>query len=1165
MDSPPKRVTRSRAAAKVSEPKVKTTKIITAATKARTASTATAPTKSSAGKRKTRSDESEGEDEEQRETVVKKTTRGRPRKIVAPDEEAKPAAPAPARATRARAGRKIASEEPKQEEPAPPRATRGRPRKTEQPQESDATAAPAKKTATRTRAATVSKADGVEAKPVVKKTVTFQEPDKENFGLATAKAKEAPTTGLRGRPARRGGAAAAAAASAAGTRATRSNAKSSEKEPKKPLSPKKVTQMPVSRDADSSEDELAGPVNNLRKSPIKPRNKPAPDAEKPAPQSSQAEEDAEMALAASTITLSAPDNVTAVLGSPARRFPASPIKETMKSPARKMGAVPLPGALAKPSLDSSGQPEQSSPFKGSLLQSAAKRPQSPIKGLNFGSVPKPQFSQSAMKMSMFQSPAKRAMPGLKPVTEPRLQASSDSEDAVQSKPLEPFVLSTPTPAVSRPSEKLMAGEDIHDDEAFDGPLESLQFPGRMSAVLPRHADPTLQQEEKIDDSETEEEVLKDEPEAAQHDTPAAEMRQGDQEPEEITAPEANLDAETAQSAAEGDVAMALDEIVAEMEESIENLVAVAPKSPVKAQKSLQLREKDLDPCYDMHSDSEDDATMAIGGMSQTPLAGSKASRRSSMGFTLLAEQFDSWSAISPIKNGVAASAPQSGPVDSIIPTDNAIISQPEVSPVSNHFFEDEMINHQVAASDAVTEQQPGNLDDNEPSIESIPVTDEDMALAQEANEMSLMEPEEVEEAAGPMQSFDDSLSDASQEYGDENQVPIDPAIMGSAAPTTPIRPMMVSFHTTTKVPLKAADNSTPSPLKKRSYSASRVAPKRPNALNRSATVISYSPSKSSKTVSNEPTTPGKKASNPTTPSKSDTWSSVATPARTPRRDIDTTLLRGAVVFVDAYTSEGSDASGIFIELLEQMGARCVKSWSWSPNGSGNDSSKVGITHVVYKDGSKRTMERVREANGVVHCVGVSWVLDCERENKWLDEAAYYIDTHQMPRSVGCRRKSMEPTALAKQSGGPLFVSPVKGKKSARDVQSAPNTPMNRRDSTLWMHSPADQDEEEIDNGSEWDNSFLTPVPKTPAPEAVARYAADIPDTPSECEEESESPTKTSLLMRTCPPKQSVYHDLGENVLSKDKDEGVLMRLMAARRKSLQFAPKIASPLSKTWD
>jgi hypothetical protein len=91
-----------------------------------------------------------------------------------------------------------------------------------------------------------------------------------------------------------------------------------------------------------------------------------------------------------------------------------------------------------------------------------------------------------------------------------------------------------------------------------------------------------------------------------------------------------------------------------------------------------------------------------------------------------------------------------------------------------------------------------------------------------------------------------------------------------------------------------------------------------------------------------------------------------------------------------HTTEGADASGIFIELLNQMGARCVRSWAWNPRagiagiaGNADEAAgtttggggKIGITHVVYKDGGKRTLEKVRDCEGVVKCVGVGWVLE----------------------------------------------------------------------------------------------------------------------------------------------------------------------------------------------
>lgn len=152
---------------------------------------------------------------------------------------------------------------------------------------------------------------------------------------------------------------------------------------------------------------------------------------------------------------------------------------------------------------------------------------------------------------------------------------------------------------------------------------------------------------------------------------------------------------------------------------------------------------------------------------------------------------------------------------------------------------------------------------------------------------------------------------------------------------------------------------------------------------------------------------------------------------------------------------------------------------------------------------------------------------------------------------------MEPKAIANLNG--TIVS------SSNKSSKAPNTPRNRRESTMWMHTPSDQGDQD-DEDLEWSCALLTPIPKTPAPEAVAKYAAELPETPSTGDDASHlaSPTKQSLLTRTCPPKEIKYCELGDGILSREKDEQVMMRLMAARRKSLQFAPKIGSPLARTW-
>ena len=956
-------MTRARTAAKAGETAVKTTRIITAAAKARTAGTATASTASTAAKRKTRADENEHDDDQQ-DTAARRAPRGRPRKAVEAGDEAVAPATAPAKPTRGRPAKKSAVEESKEEDPAAPARPRGRPRKTAAPEAQVMVPEPAKKT-TRSRATAPTKASTAAIKPAVKKTVKFQEPDKENI-QPEPKAKEPATTGLRGRPARRGGAAVA--------RTTKTATKTSNEGQKKPLSPKKVTQMPVSRDDDSSEDELAmekvkTPVKHMMKSPIKP----------PASVIASAKKLECAILEADTITvnstaLNAPALEASSLGSPPRRPPASPLKDSLKSPAKRMGAMPLPGSTIKPSAIDADHPGQTPSFKTSLLQSAAKRPLSPIKGLNFppASASKPHHPQSAMKKTMLQSPAKRAMPGFQPLSDLRPRADFSREDSPK---MQPLVMTTPTPLhASRPSQKLMAeeyiDEDLEEDESFSEPIDMPQFSGRLSAVLPRHADPMISEDTTVVDEEDEGLQL------VEQELVAVEAVEPTEQAEEELLPVLQQPLLEGVCSTEAiDDPMALDEVAAEMEESGElpprESVAVPEPRPELENPMYQLRQKDLDPCHDLESDFEDEAPSPVKHMPPTPshsAAASRASRRSTIGLTSLAEQFGSWSAASPVKACTPARADAEADIEQHGPAEAL---QGEESLIKSTFFEDEMLVHVDPVSDEKEpiSENPMEPELDEPILDDIMVTDEDVALAQEANDMSALGSQEVHEVASG-QSFDDGLSEASQEYGDENQIPIDPAMTAlPRVPVTPVRPMQQkAFFTTTKVPLKPADDSTPSPLKKRSLSASRISSKRPDTLTRSASVISYSPEKEKKRTS----------AAPVTPSKTDMWSTMGTPARTPRRDLDPALLRGAVVFVDVHTTEGADASSIFVELLNQMGARCVKAWNWNPSSpvtNDTSSSKVGITHVVYKDGGKRTLEKVREANRLVHCVGVSWVLE----------------------------------------------------------------------------------------------------------------------------------------------------------------------------------------------
>lgn len=151
--------------------------------------------------------------------------------------------------------------------------------------------------------------------------------------------------------------------------------------------------------------------------------------------------------------------------------------------------------------------------------------------------------------------------------------------------------------------------------------------------------------------------------------------------------------------------------------------------------------------------------------------------------------------------------------------------------------------------------------------------------------------------------------------------------------------------------------------------------------------------------------------------------------------------------------------------------------------------------------------------------------------------------------------------------GTLYDSGSK-RESSGESQRTPGRLSSRRESTAWMRTPSDQGNDDQDDDIDWSKYILTPVPKTPAPEALAKYVSEMPETPGGDDEEDScmSPATEALITKTCPPPKMVKaRDMGPGLFERQsQDDQVVKRLLAAKRKSLQFAPRIASPLSKTW-
>ncbi|OBT43286.1 hypothetical protein VE00_06927 [Pseudogymnoascus sp. WSF 3629] len=1207
--SPPKRVTRARAAAKKA-PVDNGIKVATAAAKAK--ATRTMP--AAMTKRKTRADDAADEDDNNEDELTApepekpRATRGRPKKAAMVQAEPEPEVEneAVVVVTKTRGRPKKVVEE-KEVEAAPavdaPR-TRARGRKVGVADEQAPPVSEAPKRIVRGRQATVTKPT---AAP--KKSVKFQdtaELDKENAIPTTkGKAPVATVTGLRAKPLRK---------PAAAPRVTRGRARatseSDQAKPKSPLSPKKVTQVAVAKDV-SSDDELATmektPMKPLMKSPMKPPTNILSSAKRL---------DFTTSIVANRAVTAPQDLTSSMMASPARRIPQSPWRGTLGESPKRTG---LGEAVRSPFKSSMPPPSSTKPsFKASLLQSPAKRPPSPTK-ISAGGSPTPTVSGN-----LFNATPKPNTFSISRFTTPRTLTKSAFRPG-----------RVPFSSVVKPAtESRLLGKD----QAPANGASIKPFPGRLSAVLPRHADPTM------DEAEV----------PAGSITPKSPV---DNAEEVEFALNVLVDESTIMDCGDDVAAMVVEELQSTTPSASPSSYSIG---------SFGLRPEQEDPFQD--SDSEDELASASPLYSPSPISALKMSSKdfamlstpkklsfgektpvakssAQIGFTPLAKQLDSW--MTPVEPQPEIVEEEYEEELEPVVTLNVEEQAAEQSPVPTSFFEDEMIVREEAEIESehdlkeqvveaaelapaevefkneleeavigVLEFAPAELESEHDledrvmeAIEFAPaeLDDEDLALAAEADELSLIEEENADSNdivdAVAYAVEDEAVSEASQEYGDENMVPIDPELLAlgeqavpeqhqepsvetvsnmvleteveveehhstplaprpvrqSANPFTPARPTIGrSFHTVCKVPLKA--EGAESPLKpsprKRPASASRVTAHR-TAPPPPPTIVCHDES--------------------STPAKSTNWSTSATPTRTPRRDLDNRVLRGAVVYVDVHTSEGADASAVFVELLNQMGAKCVKSWGWNPNTMSlpggvispetAESAKVGITHVVFKDGGKRTLEKVRETNGVVLCVGVGWVLDCERMDQWLDESPYSIDTAIVPRGGNRRRKSMEPRALANMNGT-LVSTP--GRASSKEP-TAPATArparIGRRESTQWIRTPRgaeattstqDQDVEMND----YTMAELSPLPTTPSAEALSMYAEHILDNEGGVEETPyySGREKEELVMRTVPANKMVVRQ--QDGPSQMGSEALMQRLMMARRKSLQWAPKVGSPLAR---
>ena len=983
-DSPPKRVTRARAKTTDIDDvalKPKATKITTASAKAAAVKNKSA-TQTKTVKRKTRADdedcEATGEPVPGQEAKPEHTkAKGRAKKDVTDDKDGQQipkALKTSARPTKAPTADVIMPETSK---------TRGRPKKalkTEPavPEAHEEKTKPIQvKRATRGRPATnttkmTTAPATVPAAAAQKKMVKFQqEPDKENVPIETGGPKKSAMkpTGLRAKPVRKP---AAARATTRGRKAAMPTVQESQEIDKKdilPLSPKKVNQVAKS-DPIISEDELASektPVRALSKSPAKQFTSPIKGFGSVSKLNFKP-----------VIVPSSPSEPTSssILASPARRPPASAFKDALKSSPRK---VQLGDTIAQPVLLSSRSPTKTpllqdspkrgylgdnmtqpillpskSPFKTSLLQESPKR----VKFEDKTTQPILSPSKSPFKASLLQYSARR------PTASPT--KSSEVGSPTKSGIIAPVFNAAIISRKSSPSK----APSLSSEKVISSPFQTARS---LEQRVKIH---TITDEERKVDTEGDNSLV------LHYESPSKEAATEVESPLRTSA--AVFEAPTP-----GDTINIINssETFNHRDEKIERSKLVETptvfKGPAFSLNSAALRRVSTE------SGSEDELASPEKDYGVTPLRGHGVSAQDyatpavidgqdsgsspdQLSLTPLVDQLSSWGASSPNKQNATNRPRQTrgmfslGGATMIAAAEPTISYVPTGSPAKSSFFEDEMV------------MRNGEEDVEDNSFVEMDVENEQNTAALQVSQES----------------------QASEEYGDENALPSDAEILRAEqdltltctpakvfTPAKKISREPREIHTVSKVPLRASAEDSPL-ITTRQRSRSFGGPL--SVFHQDGCEQSEVPDDARNenlALDHPATTVLAAASIPRTPG-SVMRLDAETPQRTTRKVVVPDVLQGAVVFVDVHTSEGADASGIFVDLLTQMGARCVKQWSWNPRVSmgsalnndtpqaaSPDTTKVGITHVVYKDGGKRTLEKVRSSNGVVLCVGVGWVLE----------------------------------------------------------------------------------------------------------------------------------------------------------------------------------------------
>ncbi|KAI9603997.1 hypothetical protein H4Q26_003607 [Puccinia striiformis f. sp. tritici PST-130] len=231
-------------------------------------------------------------------------------------------------------------------------------------------------------------------------------------------------------------------------------------------------------------------------------------------------------------------------------------------------------------------------------------------------------------------------------------------------------------------------------------------------------------------------------------------------------------------------------------------------------------------------------------------------------------------------------------------------------------------------------------------------------------------------------------------------------------------------------------------------------------------------------------------------------------------------LKNVVAFVDVRTAEGDDAGKVFVEMLKALGAKVV------------GRPVFPLTHIIFKAGKPTTIEKY-----MIHprpkpaLVGIGWVVRCREIMSRAEEKPYTIDLSSaqvIPFYNTENHRSPNISTHPINSSGPI---------NTHNGNSAHNRRKSMEPKALSLLNSGLQ----LNHTSSSTSSSNT------------TSSSSIPD--------SSSGSQNSLS-KSCIGKPMSTDPINSQVIETTPDQVIAQSIERARRKSLQFLPKVGSPLAR---